>query len=61
MLFRFFGSPSYFYFQFRLYGHRNGRFCLIFTQTAQRSVLDGMNGLSIAANHVCIVGLCGQN
>ena len=26
----FFGSPTYFYFQFRLYGHRDGRFWLIF-------------------------------
>ena len=25
----FFGSPPYFYFRFRLYGHRDGRFCLI--------------------------------
>ena len=31
---------------FRLYGHRDGRFCLIFACTAQRSVLDGTNGLS---------------
>jgi len=47
-LFRFFGSPPYFYFWFRLYGHREGRFCLIFgfARTAQRSVLDGANGLS---------------
>jgi len=45
-LFRFFGSPPYFYFQFRLYGHRDGRFCLIFARTAQQSVLDGTNGLS---------------
>jgi len=42
----FFGSPPYFYFWFRLYGHRDGRFCLIFARTAQRSVLDGRNGLS---------------
>jgi len=37
-----FGSPPYFYFRFRLYGH----FCLIFARTAQRLVLDGTNGLS---------------
>jgi len=35
-----------FYFQFRLYGHQYGRFCLIFARTAQQSVLDGTNGLS---------------
>jgi len=46
MLFRFFGSPPYFYFRFRLYGHRDGRFCLIFARTAQQSVLDGTDGLS---------------
>jgi len=46
MLFRFFGSPPYFYFRFRLYGHRDGRFCLIFVRTAQQSLLlDGTNGL----------------
>ena len=45
-LFRFFGSSPYFYFWFRLYGHRDGRFCLIFACTAQQSVLDGTNGLS---------------
>jgi len=45
-LFRFFGSPPYFYFQFRLYGHRDGRFCLIFARTAQESVLIVTNGLS---------------
>jgi len=44
-LFRFFGSPPYFYFRFRLYGHRDGRFCLIFARTAQQSVLDGTNGI----------------
>jgi len=38
-LFRFFGSPPYFYFRFHLYGHRDGRFCLIFARTAQQSVL----------------------
>jgi len=42
----FFGSPPYFYFQFRRYGHRHRRFCLIFARTAQQSVLDGRNGLS---------------
>ena len=46
MLFRFFGSPPYFYFRFRLYRHRVGRFCLIFAHTAQQLVLDGTNGLS---------------
>jgi len=45
-LFRFFGSPSYFYFRFRLYDHQDGRFCLIFASTAQQSVLDGTNWLS---------------
>jgi len=29
-LFRFFGSPPYFYFRFRLYGYRDGRFALFF-------------------------------
>jgi len=42
----FWGSPPYFYFRFRLYGHQDGRFCLIFAHTAQQSVLDGTNGLS---------------
>ena len=42
----FFGSPPYFYFRFRLYGHRDGRFCLIFAHTAQQSVQDGTNWLS---------------
>jgi len=45
-LFQFFGSPPYFYFRFRLYGHRDSRFCVIFASTAQRSVLDGTNGFS---------------
>jgi len=45
-LFRFFRSPPYFYFRFRLYGHRDGRFCLMFARTARQSVLDGTNGLS---------------
>jgi len=45
-LFRFFGSPPYFYFRFRLYGHRDGRFRFIFSRTAQQSILDGTNGLS---------------
>jgi len=36
-LFRFFRSPPYFYFRFRLYGHWDGRFCLIFARTAQQS------------------------
>jgi len=46
MLFRFLGSPPYFYFRFHLYGHKDGRFCLTFARTAQQSVLDGTNGLS---------------
>jgi len=45
MLFRFFVSSLYFYFWFRLYCHRDGRFCLIFARTIQQSVLDGTNGL----------------
>jgi len=44
--FDFFGSPPYFYFWFCLYGHRDGRFGLIFARTALQSVLDGTNGLS---------------
>jgi len=44
----FFGSPPYFYFQFCLYGHQDGRVCLIFVLTAQQLVLDGTNGLSIS-------------
>ena len=35
----FFGSPPYFYFQFCRYGHRDGRFCLIFARTAKQSLL----------------------
>jgi len=42
----FFGLPPYFYFRFRLYGHQDGRFCLICACTAQWSVLDGTNWLS---------------
>jgi len=41
----FFGSPPYFYFRFRRYGHRDGRFCLIFASTAKQSVLEGTNWL----------------
>jgi len=41
----FFGSPPYFYFRFRLYGHRDGRFCFIFAHAAQQSVPDDTNGL----------------
>jgi len=41
-----FWVAPYFYFQFRLYGHRDGHFCLIFARTAQQLVLDGTNGLS---------------
>jgi len=44
--FDFFGSTPYFYFQFRLYGHRGNHFCLIFARTAQQSMLDGTSGLS---------------
>jgi len=56
----FLGSPPYFYFRFRLYGHRYGRFYLIFARTAQRSVLDGTNGLSSGkpcayCRNVCMV------
>ena len=39
----FFWLPPYFYFRFRRYGHRDGRFCLIFARTAEQSVLDGRN------------------
>ena len=39
----FFGSLPYLYFRFRRYGHRDGRFCLIFARTAKQSVLDGRN------------------
>ena len=39
----FLGSPPYFYFRFRRYGHCDGRFCLIFARTAQQSILDGTN------------------
>jgi len=41
-----FGSPPYFYFRFRRYGHWDGRFCLIFAHIAQQSILGGTNGLS---------------
>ena len=33
-LFRFFGSSPYFYFRFRLYGHWDSHFCLIFVRIA---------------------------
>ena len=39
----FFGSPPYFYFLFRRYSYRDGRFCLIFARTAKQLVLDGRN------------------
>jgi len=39
----FFGSPPYFYFRFRRYGHQDGRFCLTFARIAQQSVLDCRN------------------
>ena len=42
----FLGSPPYFYFRFRRYGHQDGRFCLIFARIVQQSVLDGRNWLS---------------
>ena len=45
-LFRFFGCPPYFYFRFRLYGRRDGRYCLNFARIAQQSVLDSTNRLS---------------
>ena len=48
-LFQFFGSPPYFYFRFCLYGHRDGRFCLIFLMVQMDF---------LAVNHVLIVGLC---
>ena len=35
----FWGSPPYFYFRFRRYGHQDCRFCLIFARIAQQSVL----------------------
>jgi len=41
-----FGSLPYFYFRFRRYGHRDGRFFLIFAHAAQRSLVDGTNGHS---------------
>jgi len=54
---RFFGSPPYFYFRFRRYGHQDVRFCLIFACTAQQSVLYGTNGLSSSkpCAYCCIV------
>jgi len=39
----FLGSPPYFYFRFRHYSYRDGRFCLIFARTAKQSVLDCRN------------------
>jgi len=53
----FFGSPRYFYFWFRVYGHWDGRFCLIFARTAQQSVLDGINGLS-SKQTMCVLSDC---
>jgi len=52
MLFRFFGSPPYFYFRFHIYGHQDSRSCLIFARTAQRLVLDGRNTLS--SSKLCV-------
>ena len=49
----FFGSPPYFYFRFRCYGHRDGRFCLIFARTAEQLVLDGKNWLSSSKPCAC--------
>jgi len=48
----FLGSLPYFYFRFRLYGHQDGRFCLIFARTTQWSVLDMVQMDFLAANHV---------
>jgi len=50
----FFGSPRYFYFRFRRYGHRYGLFALFFAHTAQQSVIDGPNGLS--SSNPCAYG-----
>ena len=50
----FFWSPPYFYFRFRRYVHRDGRFCLIFARIAQQSVLDGTNGL--CSSNPCTYG-----
>ena len=48
------GSPSYFYFRFRLYGHRDGRFCLSLpVQPSNRYWMVEMHVL--APNHVRIV------
>ena len=55
MLFQFFGSSIFLYFRFRLYGYRDGRFCLNFARTAQQSVLDGTNRLSSSKPCVRIV------
>jgi len=59
-LFRFFGSPPYFYFRFRVYGHQDGCYCFIFARTAQQLALDGTNRLS-SSKPCRIVGLCCQN
>ena len=47
-LFQFFGSPPIFlfYFRFCLYGHRDGRFCLIFAHTAHHVVIFAIAQLS---------------
>jgi len=52
----FFGSLPYFYFRFHRYGHRDGRFCLIFARTAKQSVLDGRNWLS--SSKPCVLSDC---
>ena len=56
----FFGSPPYFYFRFRRYGYQDGRFALfLLVQPSNRYQMVEIDFL--AANHVRIVGLCGQN
>jgi len=42
----FFGSLPYLYFRFHRYGHRGGRFCLIFAHTGEQLVQNGTIGLS---------------
>ena len=51
----FFGSPPYFYFRFRRYVRRDGRFCLIFASTAEQSVLDGTNAANDVRLSDCVV------
>ena len=53
----FLGSPPYFYFRFRRYGHQDGRFALfLLVQPIDQYSMVQMEFL--AANHVRIVGLC---